>query len=186
MAGWPGLQVTHRASVRFRCFRPVKPSALFCHLLTHARRPADMTLEAGVIAARSTTPARRWSFGPGIEEGGVRFRIWAPKHRQIGLVIEGRDETVPMTPLADGWHETLCADARAGTLYRFELPDGLRVPDPASRHQPQDVHGPSEVVDPETFRWSDEGWQGLPEAELVIYELHLGTFTQEGTFRAAI
>jgi malto-oligosyltrehalose trehalohydrolase len=145
-----------------------------------------MTFESGVVAARSTELARRWSFGPRIEEDGVRFRIWAPKHRQIGLAVEGHEETLPMTALADGWHETLCADARPGTRYRFELPDGLRVPDPASRHQPQDVHGPSEVVDPDAFRWSDEGWRGRPEAELVVYELHLGAFTQEGTFRAAI
>jgi malto-oligosyltrehalose trehalohydrolase len=144
-----------------------------------------MTLEAGVIAAQSRNPARRWSFGPRIEEGGVRFRIWAPKHRQISLAIEG-DGTEPMAPLADGWHEVLRAGAGPGTLYRFELPDGLRVPDPASRHQPQDVHGPSEVVDPGLFRWSDGEWQGRPEAELVLYELHLGTFTEEGTFRAAI
>jgi malto-oligosyltrehalose trehalohydrolase len=145
-----------------------------------------MTREAGVIAVQSRTPARRWTFGPRIEEDGVRFRIWAPKHRQIRVALDGGARAEPMTPLAGGWHEVLCAGAGPGTLYRFELPDGLHVPDPASRHQPQDVHGPSEVVDPDLFQWSDGDWQGRPETELVIYELHLGTFTEEGTFRAAM
>jgi 1,4-alpha-glucan branching enzyme len=69
-------------------------------------------------------------------------------------------------------------------VYRFVLPDGLRVPDPASRHQPEDVHGPSEVVDPLAYAWADAAWTGRPWHEAVIYELHIGTFTPEGTFRA--
>ena len=144
-----------------------------------------MALEAQAVAPAPMTPARRWSFGPRIEENGVRIRIWAPKHRRVDLAVEGR-ESAPMTALPDGWHEAVLADAGPGTLYRFELPDGLRVPDPASRYQPQDVHGPSEVIDPAAFRWTDMGWQGRTEAETVVYELHLGTFTQAGTFSAAI
>ena len=86
----------------------------------------------------------------------------------------------------DGWHELVVEDAGPGTRYRFVLPDGARVPDPASRYAPVGVHGPSEVVDPDAFRWSDAEWRGRPWSEAVLYELHVGTFTPEGTFRAAI
>jgi malto-oligosyltrehalose trehalohydrolase len=91
-----------------------------------------------------------------------------------------------MEPVDAGWHELITNSARAGTRYRFKLPDGLRVPDPASRYQPADVHGPSEVVDPAAYRWHDADWTGRPWQEAVIYELHIGAFTPEGTFQAAI
>jgi maltooligosyltrehalose trehalohydrolase len=68
----------------------------------------------------------------------------------------------------------------------LQLPDGTRVPDPASRFQPQDVHGPSEVIDPSAYQWSDSAWRGRPWSDAVLYELHVGTFTEEGTFLAAI
>lgn len=80
----------------------------------------------------------------------------------------------------------MVADARAGARYRFVLPDGREVPDPASRFQPQDVHGPSEVVDLSAYRWKTGDWTGRPWEEMVIYELHIGCFTPQGTFRAAI
>ena len=118
--------------------------------------------------------------------GGVRFRLWAPIHAQVRLALEDLAQLIPMRSLGDGWHEVVSGGARSGTLYRFVLPDGLRVPDPASRFQPQDVHGPSEVIDPAAHRWTDDGWQGRPWHEAVIYELHLGTFTGDGTFLAAI
>ena len=76
--------------------------------------------------------------------------------------------------------------AKAGAMYRFLLDGGLEVPDPASRFQPADVHGPSEVVDPYSYEWKVETWTGRPWEECVIYELHVGAFTQEGTFRSAI
>jgi maltooligosyltrehalose trehalohydrolase len=85
-----------------------------------------------------------------------------------------------------GWHVADVPDVGPGTLYGFVLPDGLRVPDPASRFQPQDVHGPSLVTDPEGFAWTDRDWRGRPWHEAVVYELHIGAFTPEGTFRAAI
>jgi malto-oligosyltrehalose trehalohydrolase len=118
-------------------------------------------------------------------DGMVRFRLWAPAQGQISLFIEGQAGPMPITPLEDGWHE-LTVEATAGTRYRFMLPGGLLVPDPASRYQPEDVHGPSEVIDPHAYQWSDGGWRGRPWEESVIYELHIGTFTSEGTFRAAI
>ncbi len=91
-----------------------------------------------------------------------------------------------MRPIEDGWHELVTDRARPGTRYRYILPDGMHVPDPASRHQPKDVHGPSEVVDPTSYTWADVDWQGRPWEQAVVYELHLGAFTPEGTFHAAI
>ena len=116
---------------------------------------------------------------------GTRFRLWAPAHTEIDLAIEGR-APLPMEDIGNGWRERVVRDADPGTLYRFRLPDGLLVPDPASRFQPQDVHGPSEVVDPTEYLWRDETWAGRPWHETVLYELHVGAFTPEGTFRAAI
>jgi maltooligosyltrehalose trehalohydrolase len=85
---------------------------------------------------------------------------------------------------ADGFFEAFVDGASAGALYRFALDDGQRVPDPAARFQPQDVHGPSEAIDPDGFEWSDP-WTGLPWEDTVLYELHVGAFTPEGTFDAA-
>ena len=136
--------------------------------------------------AAPRTRAHAMPFGATVEPGGVRFRLWAPGAKEIRLAIEGRDDTLPMQAADDGWHELTTDQAGPGTLYRFVLLDGLRVPDPASRHQPQDIHGPSEVIDPAATTWSDGGWAGRPWHETVLYELHIGTFTPEGTFRAAI
>jgi malto-oligosyltrehalose trehalohydrolase len=118
-------------------------------------------------------------------DGSVRFRLWAPPHAHVQLELDGRT-LLPMQCLGEGWHELITDRARAGTLYRFVLTDDLRVPDPASRYQPHDVHGPSEVVDPAAYDWKDAAWSGRPWHEAVLYELHVGTFTPEGTFRAAI
>ncbi len=119
------------------------------------------------------------------DDGTVRFRLWAPSHGAVGLELADA-APLPMQRSGGGWHELLTDRPPAGTRYRFVLPDGLRVPDPASRHQPQDVHGPSEVVDPAAHAWRDAGWTGRRWEEAVIYELHVGAFTPEGTFRAAI
>ncbi|MDL2408618.1 malto-oligosyltrehalose trehalohydrolase [Rhizobium calliandrae] len=125
-----------------------------------------------------------FSFGPKIKEHAVLFRLWAPLVERVLVRIEQRGEWV-MHPGQDGWHVVEVADASAGDRYKFVLPDGLEVPDPASRFQPGDVHGPSELVDP-TFGWRAEGWQGRPFEEFVIYELHIGAFTEAGTFLSAI
>jgi len=117
--------------------------------------------------------------------GGVAFRLWAPAAPQVMLCVEGPDGAeFPMIRHADGWHARNLATAAAGTRYRFLLPDGLRVPDPASRRNPDDVHGPSEVVDPRAFAWpaSEPEWRGRPWEEAVIYELHVGTFSPSGDF----
>ncbi len=82
----------------------------------------------------------------------------------------------------DGWFELTTAEARAGSRYRYRIDGKIEVPDPASRRNPEDVHGPSEVMDPCAFKWNDDGWRGRPWHEVVIYELHVGTFSPEGTF----
>ncbi|MES2532529.1 MAG: malto-oligosyltrehalose trehalohydrolase [Pseudomonadota bacterium] len=119
-----------------------------------------------------------------LDEGGVRFQFWSPALAPVELVRNG-DAPVAMHTEPDGWHRLDVADARAGDRYRFKLPDGRLVPDPASRRNPDDVHEASEVVAPGAFDWHDDGWTGRPWSEAVIYELHIGTFTPEGSFAAA-
>lgn len=115
--------------------------------------------------------------------GQVRFRLWAPSLEKLTLRLDGDD--VAMSPTADGWFELLATNVAPGTAYAFVLPDGLAVPDPAGRALKGDVHGPSLVVDPTAYRWRNTQWKGRPWNEAVIYELHVGTFTEEGTFAAA-
>ncbi|WP_394041252.1 malto-oligosyltrehalose trehalohydrolase [Roseixanthobacter liquoris] len=123
-------------------------------------------------------------FGAQIETNGVRFRLFAPAQRRVTLVLE-ETRAFSMHRTLDGWHQCVVPAAGAGTRYRFQLEDGLMVPDPASRYQPEDAHGPSEVIDPARYTWRDTDWHGRPWHEAIIYELHIGAFTSEGTFRAA-
>ena len=130
-------------------------------------------------------------FGPELlTEGGALFRLFAPAASKVRLaldeVLPNARKPVAMHKSGDGWHELAIEDAGPGTRYRFVLPDDALVPDPASRYAPVGVHGPSEVIDPDAFQWSDKEWCGLPWNEVVLYELHVGTFTPEGTFRAGI
>jgi malto-oligosyltrehalose trehalohydrolase len=117
-------------------------------------------------------------------DGSTRFRLWAPACRRVELALRGEAQQ-PMRSLEDGWFEAI-ATAPAGTSYAFVLDGGRRVPDPASRWNPDDVHAPSRVVDPLAYDWHDGGWSGRPWTEAVVYELHVGTFTPRGTFAAAI
>jgi malto-oligosyltrehalose trehalohydrolase len=132
-----------------------------------------------------TQRASETKFGTQVTASGVRFRLWAPQSGRVGLRIEGENDVRPMRSLPRGWFELEVEGAGHGTLYRFVLADGTVVPDPASRFQPQDVLGPSEVIDPRLYPWRDVGWAGRPWEEAVLYELHVGTFTPEGTFSAA-
>lgn len=125
------------------------------------------------------------SFAPLLLKDKVVFRLWAPLHQRILLKLENV-EPVAMHCDAEGWHWCEIKGAGAGARYKFVLPDGLEIPDPASHFQPLDVHGPSEVIDLDAYAWRTAGWIGRPWEEMVIYELHIGTFTAEGTFRAAI
>lgn len=117
-------------------------------------------------------------------DGRVRFRVWAPAATEVALLLEDASQmSLPMIRTHDGWYELATAQAKAGSRYSFQINRGNKVPDPASRFQPADVHQPSEVIDPDVFDWSDTDWRGRPWEEAVIYELHVGTFTAEGTFR---
>lgn len=127
---------------------------------------------------------RRWTHGPLFEEGGIRFRLWAPSQERVSLALESRSPTIPMERGDGGFFEIFVEGIGAGTLYRFELSDGMRVPDPASRFQPRDVHGPSETIDHDAHRWR-ERWPGRAWDDVVLYELHVGAFTPEGSFVAA-
>ena len=117
-----------------------------------------------------------------LAEGGVRFRLWAPGARRAVLALEPGPVLLPMRRGLGGWFELHCPAAGGGTRYRFLLDGRLRVPDPASRANPLGVQGPSQVVDPHAFTWTDAGWRGRPWAGAVGYELHVGTFTPEGRF----
>lgn len=133
---------------------------------------------------------RRHSMPFGAEcrhDGSVRFRLWAPAARRIELCCvtdAGTSRQFPMEPRDNGWFE-LVTDA-PGMHYRFKVDGAQEVPDPASRFQPHDVHGPSKVIDPDAFDWQDAAWRGRRWEEAVIYELHVGAFTSSGTFSAAL
>jgi maltooligosyltrehalose trehalohydrolase len=151
--------------------------------------------------ATSTQPAhmravRRLPVGAEPQtDGGVHFRVWARDRSRVAVVIDGR-----ATPLvaegaesgaeaagAEGYFSGIVAEAREGTRYQFRLDDDdLLLPDPASRWQPDGPHGPSVVVDPRRFAWTDRGWRGCGLEGQVLYEMHVGTFTREGTLRAAM
>jgi maltooligosyltrehalose trehalohydrolase len=127
-----------------------------------------------------------------LPQGGVHFRVWSPRRERVEVVLErgsgaGRGEmSVALDREADGYFSGWVREAAAGTLYRFRL-DGEDhlYPDPASRFQPEGPHGPSRVVDPGAFRWTDQEWRGVGPEGQVLYEMHVGTFTPEGTWEAA-
>jgi maltooligosyltrehalose trehalohydrolase len=121
--------------------------------------------------------------------GSTTFRLWAPGAQRVELLLgpARAPEAHPMQPQeGPGWFQAQRPDVAPGTHYAFRIDGALVVPDPASRHNPEDVHGPSAVVDPQAFAWPDDGWRGRPWREAVVYELHVGTFTPQGTFTAAI
>jgi maltooligosyltrehalose trehalohydrolase len=128
--------------------------------------------------------SHRMPFGAEVtEDGKVRFRLWAPNAKRVEVCVEdGSRRCVPLMGTDDGWFEVITGEAAAGTLYRFQINGRSKVPDPASRFQPQDVLGPSAVIDSRQFEWEDDHWRGRAWDEAVIYELHVGTFTAEGTF----
>jgi maltooligosyltrehalose trehalohydrolase len=112
-----------------------------------------------------------------------RFLLWAPHSPQVQLRLLAPERLVTMQPLPNGYHQAIVDDVLPGRRYFYRLASGLERPDPASRWQPDGVHGPSAVDDP-TFEWDDGDWHGPELRDLVLYELHIGTFTPEGTFDA--
>jgi len=115
-----------------------------------------------------------------------RFVVWAPSLTELSLILCDKDRRIiPMTQGECGFYSTE-TETSPGIQYRYRLPDGRELPDPASRHQPDGVHGASAVVSTTEFEWTDAGFRGPSLHEMIVYELHVGTFTKEGTFAAAI
>ena len=120
-------------------------------------------------------------WGTELIDGGARFKLWAPAQNKVSVLSEN-GARIPMTKTTDGWFEVTTDAVSPGDGYHFVLADGARVPDPASRAQMSDVHGMSRLVDPLSYEWRTPDWKGRPWEEAVIYELHAGTFSPEGSF----
>lgn len=120
-------------------------------------------------------------WGTELIDGGARFKLWAPAQNKVSVLSEN-GARIPMTKTTDGWFEVTTDAVSPGDGYHFVLADGARVPDPASRAQMSDVHGMSQLVDPLSYEWRTPDWKGRPWEEAVIYELHAGTFSPEGSF----
>nr|WP_314260532.1 malto-oligosyltrehalose trehalohydrolase [uncultured Devosia sp.] len=138
------------------------------------------------MTSHTIVRSHKMRFGAELRAKSTRFKLWAPKCKSVKLRIKGRRNLLELEARSDGWHKIEVEGVGAGTLYKYVLPDGMEIPDPTSRYQPEDVHSWSEVIDPRAFDWSDVDWRGRPWEEAIIYELHVGTFTDAGTFRAAI
>lgn len=135
----------------------------------------------------ATATPRRLPIGAEYRAGeGTHFRVWAPAARRLEVVVEGAGvAAVPLAHEGQGYYSGLLAQATPGTRYRFRLDGKDAFADPASRWQPEGPHGPSEVVDPAKFEWTDRAWPGITPRGQVLYEMHIGTFTPEGTYAAA-
>jgi maltooligosyltrehalose trehalohydrolase len=132
---------------------------------------------------------KRLPVGADVTPGGVRFRVWAPDSRRVAVVLgpaaESSARRLELEAEPGGYFSLETQEAGAGTLYRYELDGEGPFPDPASRFQPDGPHGPSQVIDPAAFAWQANDWPGVAPADRVLYEMHIGTFTSEGTWRAA-
>jgi maltooligosyltrehalose trehalohydrolase len=147
----------------------------------------DLSEPIPVVGTSDMTvpPVRRLPIGAEVASGGgVHFRVWAPRFRQLAVKLE-RLPAYGLKPEPDGYFSAFLPAAAAGMRYWFQPDQGEARPDPASRFQPEGPHGPSQIVDPARFCWTDVGWRGRRREELVLYEMHVGTFTPEGTWSAA-
>ncbi len=140
----------------------------------------------------SSAVDQRWALRFGarpLDDKSVEFRVWAPNLTSLDVRILREDDqtrTIPMTGSADGEFVVTVSNVAEGTDYFYVLDGQRERPDPVSRWLPRGVHGPTRIVNPESFHWSDQTWQGTPLKDFIIYELHPGTFTSEGTFESAI
>jgi malto-oligosyltrehalose trehalohydrolase len=123
------------------------------------------------------------AFGPLLNADGAVFRLWAPAARRVDVML---DRLHPLQRGEDGWFSAEVAGAGAGTRYQFRIDDKVNVPDPASAFQPQDIFGPSQIIDHDSYAWRAADWRGRPWREAVVIESHVGAFTREGTYRAMI
>ncbi len=127
------------------------------------------------------------NLGAYLKSGTCAFSVWAPFSRRVEVKILSPDEkAIPLVKNSMGYWSGMVENASPGIRYVYRLDDEKERPDPASRFQPFGVHGPSQVIDPDEFAWGDHGWKGMPLKDFIIYELHTGTFTKQGTFDAII
>ena len=132
----------------------------------------------------SVNPSRP---GPNrLPDGSWQFLLWAPNARSVRLHLCHTNELVNMEAASKGYHQTIVRNLETATQYLYCLDDNRGLPDPASRFQPQGVHGPSQIVELDEFSWTDQNWKGRDLADSIFYELHVGTYTSEGTFDAVI
>ncbi len=137
----------------------------------------------------TSSTRRNRSQGAELGDQGVHYRTWCKHDRADVLIVDAAGKIIRAIPLlaeGDGYFSALDVAGRAGDLYQYRLDDSQGWPDPASRWQPAGVHGASMVIDPVAYEWQEKNWNAPPFSQLVIYEVHLGTFTPEGTFRSAI
>ncbi|HWH71202.1 MAG TPA: hypothetical protein VNT26_17580, partial [Candidatus Sulfotelmatobacter sp.] len=157
-------------------------------LAPHEAHTKDMP-----VAGPQVPYARQFPIGAEVVPGGgVHFRVWAPKSQRVALrvasdpALHGLDlEEVELEAEHFGYFSVYVPEAEPGMFYKFQLQDGL-FPDPASRFQPEGPHGASEIVDSGLFKWADTRWPGVRRQGQVIYEMHVGTFTPEGTWAGAM
>jgi maltooligosyltrehalose trehalohydrolase len=121
-----------------------------------------------------------------IYDKGCTFRVWAPEKRQMLLHLVEEDRLIPMQKDRNGYFTCTVNGVRPGNTYYYQPEEGKDYPDPAGHYQPSGIHGPSGIVDHSAYTWNDGAWKGLPLAEMIFYEVHIGTFTEEGTLPAAI
>ncbi|PKN30725.1 MAG: malto-oligosyltrehalose trehalohydrolase [Deltaproteobacteria bacterium HGW-Deltaproteobacteria-21] len=146
------------------------------------------------LEKKSRSPARLFPVGAEVQKPeGVHFRVWAPTRKKVEVVLEETAQeqesagtVFDMIPEDGGYFSCRIQEAGPGVEYRFRLDNDPRLyPDPASRYQPQGPHGPSQVIDPGEFKWTDSAWKGVKAEGQVLYEMHVGTFTHEGNWEAA-
>lgn len=139
-------------------------------------------MDSRVMSETCDVQSCGYAWGPTVTDEGICFRIWAPAEKYVTLRLS---EDHVMTAVGDGWFEVVVEGQPFGSTYGFVLSNGRVVADPASRQQISDVSGLSVLSNPGAYQWQDADWPGRPWHETIIYELHIGTFTHEGTFQAA-
>ncbi|MBY6261502.1 malto-oligosyltrehalose trehalohydrolase [Azospirillum sp. 412522] len=146
-----------------------------------------MSVTVPPVEQARATVKRRWPIGVELHPGGAHARVWAPKAERVELVAEPDGRATALDREENGYFSGAVPGLDAGGLYRFRLDGkGMLCPDPMSRFQPEGPHGPSQLIDPHRFAWTDQDWRGRAIRGQVIYEMHIGTFTREGTWDAAL
>jgi maltooligosyltrehalose trehalohydrolase len=142
--------------------------------------------EVPMVSQRMPPKSWKLEVGAEVSNDGVRFRVWAPRASSISVRVVGKSERIFMGSEERGYFTAFAEGLRSGARYVYRLNDDQERPDPVSRYQPEGVHGPSEVIDPFEFEWEDQTWKGIPIEEMILYEIHTGTLTPEGTFEAIV